>query len=72
VPEAFWQIRVEGFPAVVTMDSHGKSIHADVAAQSEAKFRELVAAQQVKVVRQEYESQHQERIQPLRLVDDLA
>ena len=44
VPEAFWQIRVEGFPAVVTMDSHGKSIHADVAAQSEAKFRELVPA----------------------------
>ena len=44
VPEAFWQIRVEGFPAVVTMDSHGKSIHADVAVQSEAKFRELVAA----------------------------
>ncbi|MBE2235547.1 MAG: fumarate hydratase C-terminal domain-containing protein [Anaerolinea sp.] len=44
VPEAFWQIRVEGFPAVVTMDSHGASIHADVAAQSEAKLQELVAA----------------------------
>lgn len=43
VPEAFWQIRVEGFPAVVTMDSHGASIHADVAAQSEARLRELVA-----------------------------
>ncbi len=44
VPEAFWQIRVEGFPAVVTMDSHGASIHADVAAQSEARYKELVAA----------------------------
>jgi fumarate hydratase class I len=44
VPEAFWQIRVAGFPAVVTMDSHGQSIHAEVAAQSEAKFRELVPA----------------------------
>ncbi len=44
VPEAFWQIRVDGFPAVVTMDSHGKSIHADVAAKSEAKLKELVAA----------------------------
>ncbi len=42
VPEAFWQIRVEGFPAVVTMDSHGASIHADVAAQSEEKLRALV------------------------------
>lgn len=44
VPEAFWQIRVEGFPAVVTMDSHGNSIHAQVAAQSEARFKELVGA----------------------------
>ena len=43
MPEAFWQIRVEGFPAVVTMDSHGQSIHAEVAAKSEAKFRELVS-----------------------------
>jgi fumarate hydratase subunit beta len=44
VPEAFWQIRVEGFPAVVTMDSHGQSIHAQVAAESEARFKELVAS----------------------------
>ena len=44
VPEAFWQIRVEGFPAVVTMDSHGQSIHAEVAASSEARFKELVGA----------------------------
>lgn len=44
VPEAFWQIRVEGFPAVVTMDSHGVSIHAAVAAQAEAKMKELVPA----------------------------
>jgi fumarate hydratase class I len=44
VPEAFWQIYVEGFPAVVTMDSHGNSIHADVQAASEARFRELIGA----------------------------
>ncbi|MFZ2487574.1 MAG: FumA C-terminus/TtdB family hydratase beta subunit [Anaerolineae bacterium] len=44
VPEAFWQIRVEGFPAVVTMDSHGVSIHEAVAAQAEAKMQELVPA----------------------------
>lgn len=30
VPEAFWVVRVEGFPVVVTMDSHGKSIHREV------------------------------------------
>jgi fumarate hydratase subunit beta len=27
VPEAIWVIRVEDFPAVVTMDSHGTTLH---------------------------------------------
>lgn len=44
VPEAMWVIRVEDFPVVVTMDSHGNSIHEQVAAQSQAKFEELIAA----------------------------
>jgi fumarate hydratase subunit beta len=43
VPEAFWVIRVEDFPAVVTMDSHGNSLHADVKARSTAAFERLVA-----------------------------
>jgi fumarate hydratase subunit beta len=43
VPEAFWVIRVEGFPVVVTMDSHGRSIHDDVEAASKAAFERLVA-----------------------------
>ena len=30
VPEAIWVIRVEKFPAVVTMDSHGTSLHKDI------------------------------------------
>jgi fumarate hydratase, class I len=30
IPEALWNIEVEDFPAIVTMDSHGKSLHADV------------------------------------------
>jgi fumarate hydratase class I len=30
VPEAMWHIRVKSFPAIVTMDAHGKSLHADV------------------------------------------
>lgn len=30
VPEALWVIRVEGFPTVVTMDSHGNSVHDQV------------------------------------------
>jgi fumarate hydratase subunit beta len=45
VPEAFWVIRVEGFPVVVTMDSHGRSIHDEVEAASKAAFERLVAEQ---------------------------
>ena len=43
VPEAFWVIRVEGFPVVVTMDSHGRSIHDEVEAASKAALDRLVA-----------------------------
>jgi fumarate hydratase subunit beta len=42
VPEAFWVIRVEGFPVVVTMDSHGQSIHDRVEATSKASLERLV------------------------------
>jgi fumarate hydratase class I len=34
VPEALWVIRVADFPAVVTMDSHGRSLHDEVEATS--------------------------------------
>jgi fumarate hydratase class I len=30
IPEAMWHIKVKDFPAIVTMDSHGNSLHADV------------------------------------------
>ncbi len=30
IPEAMWHLKVEGFKAVVTMDSHGNSLHQDV------------------------------------------
>jgi fumarate hydratase class I len=42
VPEAMWVIRVEDFPVVVTMDSHGQSIHDQIEAKSEAKLAELI------------------------------
>jgi fumarate hydratase subunit beta len=42
VPEAMWVIRVEDFPVVVTMDSHGQSIHAEVQAHSKKKLDELI------------------------------
>ena len=43
VPEAFWQIRVEDFPCVVTMDAHGQSLHEKIKADSEAKLAEILA-----------------------------
>lgn len=41
-PEAFWIIEVEDFPLVVTMDSHGGSLHADVEAQSLERAKALM------------------------------
>ncbi len=43
VPEAFWVIRVEDFPAVVTMDAHGRSIHDEVEAESKVQLARLSA-----------------------------
>lgn len=43
VPEAFWVIRVQDFPAVVTMDAHGESIHAQVETASREKLQALTS-----------------------------
>ncbi len=42
VPEAFWVLDVEDFPAVVTMDSHGTSLHREVEELSEKNLLELL------------------------------
>ncbi len=42
LPEAFWVIRVDGFESVVTMDSHGNSLHKEVQDLSTARFLELL------------------------------
>jgi fumarate hydratase subunit beta len=44
VPEAFWVVRAQDLPTVVTMDSHGRSLHAEVEASSKAALEELLAA----------------------------
>jgi len=44
VPEAFWVIRVEELPLVVTMDTHGESIHDQVEATSRAVLDRLVGS----------------------------
>ncbi len=45
LPEAFWQLRVENFQCVVTMDSSGESLHKKVLRESEEKFKELLNLQ---------------------------
>lgn len=42
LPEAFWVLRVKDFNAVVTMDSHGNSLHSDVAEKSTAVLDNLL------------------------------
>jgi len=42
VPEAMWVIEVKDFPAIVTMDSHGKSLHEDVLEASEEKLKAII------------------------------
>jgi fumarate hydratase class I len=37
-PEAIWELAVEKFPAVVTIDSHGNSLHREVLAASQAEL----------------------------------
>ncbi|QJX79396.1 fumarate hydratase [Priestia megaterium] len=41
IPEAMWHLKVEGFTAVVTMDSHGNSLHADVDKSSFEKLEQF-------------------------------
>ncbi len=43
VPEAMWVTEIKDFPVVVTMDSHGGSLHATVEAHSRAVLQELLA-----------------------------
>lgn len=43
VPEAMWVIEVQDFPAVVTMDAHGESLHAQIASHSEQILKGLLA-----------------------------
>jgi fumarate hydratase class I len=42
IPEAMWHIEVKGFPSVITMDSHGESLHEKMIAETSAVARELM------------------------------
>ncbi|RLQ94509.1 fumarate hydratase [Falsibacillus albus] len=41
IPEAMWHLKVEGFTAVVTMDSHGNSLHEKVDKSSLEKLAQF-------------------------------
>ncbi len=41
IPEAMWTLRVKDFVAIVTMDSHGESLHAEVEKETGGHLAEL-------------------------------
>ncbi len=43
-PEAVWVLRVKDFPAVVTMDANGQSLHQEVADTSKGRLLDVLAA----------------------------
>ncbi len=42
-PEAVWKLEVLDFPAVVTMDSHGNSLHKEIFEKSKKKLEEITS-----------------------------
>lgn len=44
IPEAMWHLRVKNFPAIVTMDAHGNSLHADIEKLSAEELSKLSQA----------------------------
>jgi fumarate hydratase, class I len=44
IPEAMWHLRVKGFAAIVTMDAHGNSLHAEIEAKTGAALEALQEA----------------------------
>jgi len=45
VPEAMWVFEAKDFPAIVTMDSHGNSLHADVEATTGTELEKVGAVE---------------------------
>jgi fumarate hydratase class I len=43
-PEAMWHLQLKQFPAIVTMDAHGHSLHKEVETSSGAELAELATA----------------------------
>ncbi len=44
IPEALWALEVKDFPTLVTMDSHGRSLHEETAAASRERMEGILKA----------------------------
>ena len=40
-PEAMWHLQLQDFPAIVTMDAHGNSLHKDLEQESGEQLEKL-------------------------------
>lgn len=43
-PEAMWHLQLDSFPAIVTMDAHGNSLHQDLERESGAHLTDLATS----------------------------
>ena len=46
LPEAFWKVRFKDFAGIVTMDSHGRSLHEELGEKFDKQFRLLISGKE--------------------------
>lgn len=46
LPEAFWIIRFKDFAGIVTMDSHGRSLHEELGEAFDRQFKSLISGEE--------------------------
>jgi fumarate hydratase class I len=46
LPEAFWKVRFEDFAGIVTMDSHGRSLHEELGEAFDKQFNSLISGKE--------------------------
>jgi tartrate/fumarate subfamily iron-sulfur-dependent hydro-lyase beta chain len=47
LPEAFWKIRLQGFPGIVTMDAHGRSLHEELGKGFDEQLAKLLRGEAI-------------------------
>ena len=46
LPEAFWKVRFKDFAGIVTMDSHGRSLHEELGEKFDKQFKRLISGKE--------------------------